>query len=402
MKERFDMDDASDTPLPPPVKRRTRGRPKIRGPVLGKANGSDFCIDLEQLMATRLFIQAASGGGKSYALRRILEQTHGKVQQIIIDPEGELVTLADQYPFLVCSTESEQAPLRVHSADRLAEAIYRSGRSAILSIGGFEMEDMQAFVGGFLMGLMRQPKEHWHYCMVAIDEAQLFAPQQDKAASKKAMLDLASRARKRGICPIVATQRISQLHKGVVAHLDNKLVGLTTLDTDVERAAEQLGMKQAKAAEILRRLDRGEFMAYGPALTYEMTKVKVGPVKTSHGALGKFSTTRHKPTLTKRALLKLLTEISSAPDESESKAASIAVMRRWVIAPLLEDRTAKALQDRCRLLNLKPTDVRRWVNAFKQNYLSESLEPQRIRAGMMNDLNRLRPMVQGAPILMLG
>ena len=32
-------------------------------------------IDLPELLATRMLIQAASGGGKSYALRRLLEQT---------------------------------------------------------------------------------------------------------------------------------------------------------------------------------------------------------------------------------------------------------------------------------------------------------------------------------------
>ena len=101
---------------------------------------------------------------------------------------------------------------------------------------------------------MRQPQDRWRHVLLAIDEAQLFAPQHDKATSKKAVLDLAARGRKRGLCPVVATQRISQLHKGVVAHLDNKLIGLTTLDVDVERAAEQLGMRATVARQRLRRL----------------------------------------------------------------------------------------------------------------------------------------------------
>ena len=76
------------------------------------------------------------------------------------------------------------------------------------------------------------------------DEAQLFAPQNDKAASKKALIDLARRARKRGMCPVCATPRLSELSKGVAGHLENKLVGLTTLDVDIDRAAEVLGMRE--------------------------------------------------------------------------------------------------------------------------------------------------------------
>jgi hypothetical protein len=51
--------------------------------------GSGIRCDLSVLIDTRLLMQASSGGGKSWALRRLLEQSHGKVQQIVIDPEGE-------------------------------------------------------------------------------------------------------------------------------------------------------------------------------------------------------------------------------------------------------------------------------------------------------------------------
>ena len=41
-----------------------------------KLNSSDS-IDLDSLLNTRLLVQANSGGGKSWLLRRILEQSHG-------------------------------------------------------------------------------------------------------------------------------------------------------------------------------------------------------------------------------------------------------------------------------------------------------------------------------------
>lgn len=49
-------------------------------------------------MDTRLLVQANSGGGKSWALWRFLEQTHGQVQHHVIDPEGEFATHAADLP----------------------------------------------------------------------------------------------------------------------------------------------------------------------------------------------------------------------------------------------------------------------------------------------------------------
>ena len=57
--------------------------------------GQSALLDLEELLATRLLVQGNSGSGKSHLLRRLLEQSANLVQQAIIDPEGDFVTLAD-------------------------------------------------------------------------------------------------------------------------------------------------------------------------------------------------------------------------------------------------------------------------------------------------------------------
>ncbi|WP_426261954.1 helicase HerA domain-containing protein, partial [Sphingomonas sp. DC1200-1] len=61
------------------------------------AGGAPVPIDLEELLATRLLVQGNSGSGKSHLLRRLLERSAGQVQQIIIDPEGDFVTLGERY-----------------------------------------------------------------------------------------------------------------------------------------------------------------------------------------------------------------------------------------------------------------------------------------------------------------
>jgi hypothetical protein len=61
--------------------------------------GGMIRLDLEKILDGRLLVQGTSGAGKSWTLRRILEQTHGLVQQIVIDPEGEFVSLARHFDY---------------------------------------------------------------------------------------------------------------------------------------------------------------------------------------------------------------------------------------------------------------------------------------------------------------
>lgn len=375
---------------------KTRRAPASRrGPILGMAESGECAIDMDKLLQTRLFIQASPGGGKSFTLRRILEQTHQHIQQIVIDPEGELVTLADKFDYLVLAADSEETPLRTATAGQLAQRLWRSGHSAILCLEAMEVEEMQEFVAAFLRGLMSVRKEDWSPIVVAIDEGQLFAPQQDKAESKKPMLDVCARGRKRGICPVVATQRVSQIHKGVVGHLQNHCVGLTTLDIDLERAADLLGIKLGRATEVLRNLEPGEFLTYGPALGYTVHTVKVGPVQTRHGVLGRFSQRRRRP-IAKTKILGVIKQLGSQADvqqgstTSEDPRQQIAEFRRWVIAPLLaKDSPRGAAAERCRRLDLTQLEVGRWLAVFKARYEIRDLVPKRVRESMLNDMVRL-------------
>ncbi len=63
--------------------------------------GKPALLDLEELLATRLLVQGNSGSGKSHLLRRLLEQSAPHVQQAVIDPEGDFVTLAKAYGHVV-------------------------------------------------------------------------------------------------------------------------------------------------------------------------------------------------------------------------------------------------------------------------------------------------------------
>ena len=245
-----------------------------------------IAIDLPRLLETRMLIQSNSGGGKSFCLRRVLEQTAPHVQQLVIDPEGEFATLREKHDYIVCAPRGADAVATPQTAAALALALWKARTSAILDIYELKAHERILFVRRFLEALVNAPRAVWNPALVVIDEAHMFAPQGDKAESLGAVIDLATRGRKRGLALLAATQRISKLHKDVAAELLNKAIGRTGLDVDVRRAADELGMNPREATEILRNLDPGEFFVFGPALSRSVERTKIGAVQTTHPQTG--------------------------------------------------------------------------------------------------------------------
>ncbi|MDB5715858.1 MAG: ATP-binding protein, partial [Sphingomonadales bacterium] len=101
-----------------------------------------------------------------------------------------------------------------------------------------------------------------------------------RRASLSAMTNLMSRGRKRGLAGIIATQRLAKLSKNVAAEASNFLMGRTFLDIDMARAADLLGMERRQAEQI-RDLERGSFLALGPAISRRPVAIRIGPVATS-------------------------------------------------------------------------------------------------------------------------
>ena len=242
-------------------------------------------IDLDEIIKSRALFQANSGGGKSYLLRKFLEESHSEVQQLIIDPEGEFKTLKEKYDYLLVSREdSADIKLEIRHAGLLARKLMETGASAILDLYELNPFDRIRFVKAFVEALVNLPKNLWHPCIVIIDEIHTFAPENAKGNSEslQAVADLASRGRKRGYALIGATQKLSKFHKDVAAELNTKFTGRCILDIDQKRAAAELGMKDYTQ---LRNL-KNEFYAFGPAISGTPILVKAYEVKTRHEDIG--------------------------------------------------------------------------------------------------------------------
>lgn len=250
------------------------------------ASGTPVEFDVEELLATRLLVQGNSGSGKSHLLRRVLEESAQMVQQVVIDPEGDFVSLAEPFGHVVIDGAA-YSPVEIEA---LARRIRAHRASVVLALEGLEVEQQIRCAAQFLTALFDAPREHWYPALVVVDEAQMFAPsvageiaEDTRRMTLGAMTNLMCRGRKRGLAGIVATQRLAKLAKNVAAEASNFLMGRTFLDIDMVRAADLLGMER-RQAERIRELERGHFLALGPAISRRPLAVKIGPVKSGSAA----------------------------------------------------------------------------------------------------------------------
>ena len=174
--------------------------------------GQSVHFDIEELLATRLLVQGNSGSGKSHLLRRLLEGSADVVQQVVIDPEGDFVTLADRFGHVAFQAADHSEP----EIARLAARIREHRVSVVLALDELEIEAQMRCAATFLSALFEAPRDHWYPALVVVDEAQLFAPavagevsDEARRASLGAMTNLMCRGRKRGLAGVIATQRLA-------------------------------------------------------------------------------------------------------------------------------------------------------------------------------------------------
>jgi hypothetical protein len=285
----------------------------------------DIDVDIDVLIDTRLLIQSNSGGGKSQTVRRILEKTHGHVQQLVLDPEGEFSSLRKRFDYVHAAAVGGDCLAHPRSAALLAQRLLKIGASAILDLYELPKHDRIRFVRLFLEALINAPKSLWHPVLVVVDEAHLFCPQTGSSESAVAVIDLASRGRKRGFAAVLATQRIQKLHKDATAECNNKLIGRTAQDVDLARASDELGFTKTMWRD-LKDLPAGHFFASGPMFTNQrgVFRVHVGGVTTPHPKAGsRIAYTAPPPTSAIRALLPQLADLPAEVEKHEKSIADL-------------------------------------------------------------------------------
>src|SRR5712691_1406809 len=278
--------------------------------------GEKLEVDLPTLVDTRLLVQANSGGGKSWLLRLIAERAG--IQTIVLDNEGEFASLREAVDVLLVGAGGE-LPANPRHAALLARRLLEYKVSAVVDLYELKLAERRCFVKLFLESLIHLPRDLWRPTLVILDEAHIYCPERGsgEAESTEAVISLMSQGRKRGYAGVIATQRLSKLHKDAAAEANNVIIGRTWLDADQARAGDALGLSKADRHK-LRDLGQGEFYVFGPAFSRPcVIHFRSDQVRTTHPRPGQ----RHLLTAPapSKAIRGMLGKFADLPHEVEAE-----------------------------------------------------------------------------------
>ena len=330
----------------------------VHRPILGQLEGgSDLGIDLPGLLESRLLITGNSGAGKSGAMRRVLEQTRGQVQQLIIDPEGEYASLREVGDYVLCARHGGEVVADPAIAGKLVDGMLELGFSAICDLTDMGEGEPDLFVTNLLRALMAAPKSKWRPIIVGLDEAHRFAQEGAKGdPCRKAVVYLAKQGRKRGFCLVAATPRLADYDKSAAAEAESLLVGRIRLENDVERAVKSLGFRGKERFDRVRDIEKRHFHAVGLAFGVEdVVRVRIADCASRMPKAGE---PRPPVPPASEALRGLMSALAAIPREAEEEVVELDRLRSEVAE-----------------LRLRPVG-----DAVREGKLADEVELQRSRA----------------------
>jgi hypothetical protein len=233
--------------------------------------------DVSKLVGSGLCIVANAGAGKTGAIRVLLEETYGQLQQIILDVEDDFYTLRERYDFLIAGGTNGDCPATPANAAALAKMLMENpGISAIIQLNDLKVGQQEEFIRLFLTQVMETPRDQWHPALFVLDEAHRYAPQDGGSSAGEAVHDLTSRGRKRGFTAVLATQRMAKIDKNVTGDINNWMLGRVGQATDRRVAADALGFGPSSAeARSLMTLANRQFYGFGVAMSEAPVKFEV-------------------------------------------------------------------------------------------------------------------------------
>lgn len=293
-------------------------------PQLRFGAGDGAKVDLERLYESRLLIQGVSGSGKSTLIRALLEQTYGTLPHLVVDFDGDFVTLREKYDYVLVGPGGDVS-IATKTAKITIRRLAELGVSAIFDISDMKFPDRREWVRLACEELVHLPRALWTQRLFVLDEAHIFAPERGSGESvaTNAVIDVITLGRKRGIVSVCATQRLSKFHKDAAAELNNKLIGFTD-DVDIQRAGDQLGMTKEQRAG-LKLLETHTFYGYGPAISRSPVLVRTAMPQTKPPPRGK---DRPAAPPARDKVKRILAQLVDLPKEAAEEAKSIEDFRK--------------------------------------------------------------------------
>lgn len=205
----------------------------------------DISLPLDVITNT-IAILAKRRAGKSYTMRKLVEQLLEANQQVVlVDPKGDqwgIRSSADGkrpgFPIVILGGEHGDAPLEVSAGEVVAKLVVEERVSVLLDLSQFRKHEVATFMTAFLENLYRlKAKEAYRTpVMLVIDEADAIAPQKPQKGEERmlgAAEDIVRRGGQRGIGCALITQRSAVLNKNVLTQAQMLIVLRTIAPQDL-------------------------------------------------------------------------------------------------------------------------------------------------------------------------
>lgn len=207
------------------------------------ADGLSLPMDV---VTQTLAVLAKRRAGKSYAMRRLVEQLFKAGQQIVlVDPKGDqwgIRSAADGkapgLPIVILGGERGDVPLEASSGEIVAKLVVEERVSVLLDLSPFRKHEVSTFMTAFLENLYRLKAREIYRTpmMLVIDEADAIAPQKPQKGEERmlgAAEDIVRRGGQRGIGCVLVTQRSAVLNKNVLTQAQILIVLRTIAPQDL-------------------------------------------------------------------------------------------------------------------------------------------------------------------------
>jgi hypothetical protein len=244
---------------------------------------NDLVIPASDLAGKAIFIAGIRRSGKTTLGVRIAEQmSQYDLPLFVPDLEGDWLSAAAttfKYGRILAhpSAEKRYADVKdfrgttIENADVEGFNILDEGVQAVLDMASYEtVEEACQVVVNIIKGLFSWTEQHEDErvpCQVYLDEAQRFLPQnledsiiEDKTVKRallKMYMNIIGVGGKRGLSPVILTQRFAQVNNKIMAQSEVFFLLRQTNDNDLKRCMEYVSSSTATPEEIS-RFSQGE------------------------------------------------------------------------------------------------------------------------------------------------
>lgn len=248
---------------------------------IGKLLGTEtpFKVEVNQVVTGRTFIASITRFGKSWTARKVAEEVFGHCGLIILDVEGEYVSLREKFPFLIIGKD---IPLQIETAEFMAEKVLEANISAILDLSLTDTELGKEYVDKFLRRFSFLETTARKPYLIVVEEADEFGGERGIATSTcvEVLRNIAKKGAKRGVGILLISHRPAWVSKGILSQCINKAVGRIEWPADLE-VLEKYARIPHDLVERFPTLEKGQFCFAGDWVSKPIF-VEVGMVKTTH------------------------------------------------------------------------------------------------------------------------